>query len=136
MQGGGGPGGLLTKGQPNSNAFAATASYTIGPVIFGAVVSESWYQGNQQAATNASTTGVSLLVPGGVRGGQRRDIGVAAGATYSLAPGLSLFLSYYWAEARQRGVNFVTGGLNVGQATDVHNKLDSSVLAIGTAFAW
>ena len=136
VQGGGGPGGLLTKGQPNSNAFAATASYTIGPVIFGAVVSESWYQGNQQAATNASATGVSLLVPGGVRGGQRRDIGVAAGATYSLAPGVALFLSYLWSEARQRGVNQVTGGVNVGLASDVHNKLDQSVLAIGTSFAW
>ena len=78
VQGGGGPGALLTKGQPNSNAFAATASYTIGPVIFGAVVSESWYQGNQQAATNrprpaspcscraacaAASAGTSVLQP-------------------------------------------------------------------------
>ena len=136
VQGGGGPGGLLTKGQPNSNALAVTASYTIGPVIFGAVVSESWYQGNQAAATNRSATGVSLLVPGGVSGGQRRDIGVAAGATYSIAPGVALYLSYIWEEARQRGVNLVTGGSNVGLATDLHNKIDSSVLAIGTSFAW
>ena len=51
VPGGGGFGGLVTKGQPNANAFNATVSYTIGPVIVGAAFSESWYQGNQQAAT-------------------------------------------------------------------------------------
>ena len=59
VQGGGGPGGLLTKGQPNSNAFAATASYTIGPVIFGArcvreLVSGQPAGGDQRAPRRAS----------------------------------------------------------------------------------
>ncbi len=123
--GGGGAGGLLTRGQPNSNALVVGASYTIGPVIFGAHYLESWYQGNQTAATNAgpNTNSAAVLVPGGVRGGQRRDVGVAAGATYSLAPGVSLFASYICEEARQRGVNLLTGGSNVGLARDVHNKL-------------
>ncbi len=136
VQSGTGPGGLLTKGQPNSNALSLTASYTIGPVIFGADITGSWYQGNQQAATNRSATGASIIVPGGVTGGQRRDVGVAAGATYSLAPGVALFASYLWEEARQRGYNLVLGTSNVGGATDVHNKLDSSIFAIGTSFAW
>ena len=136
VQGGGGPGALLTKGQPNSNALTVTASYTIGPVIFGATGGASWYQGNQQAATNRSSTGVSMIVPGGVTGGQRRDLGFSAGATYSLAPGVSLFLSYLFEEARQRGANLLVGGNNVGLATDAHNKIDSSVLAFGTSFAW
>ena len=131
-----GYGGLLTKGQPNSNAYVVTASYTFGPIIFGAAFSESWYQGNQQAATNRSPTGASLLVPGGVTGGQRRDTGAAAGATYSLAPGVALYLSYLFEEARQRGANLLTGGNNVGLATDTHNKIDSSIVAIGTSFAW
>jgi hypothetical protein len=49
---------------------------------------------------------------------------------------VALYLSGVWEEARQRGVNLVTGGSNVGLATDVHNKLDQSVLAFGTSFAW
>ena len=134
--GGGGPAGLLTKGQPNSNAYNATVSYTIGPVIFGVSFLESWYQGNQQSATNRSATGVSLTVPGGVTGGQRRDLGFAAGGTYSLAPGVALYLSYIWNESRQLGYNQVTNTSNVGLATDAHNKLDGSVLAVGTSFAW
>ena len=136
IPGGGGPSGLLTKGQPNSAAYTVTASYTIGPVIFGAAFLEDWYQGNQQSATNASSTGVSLLVPGGVTGGQRRDMGVSAGGTYSLSPGVALYLSYIFTESRQRGYNFVTQASNVGLASDVHNKLDQSVLAVGTSFAW
>ena len=136
IQNGGGPGGLVTKGQPNSNAYSVTASYTIGPVIFGADLTESWYQGNQQSATNKSTTGVSLIVPGGVTGGQRRDIGVSVGGTYSLAPGVAIFVSYLWEEARQRGSNVLLGTSNVGLATDVHNKLDSSIFGVGTSFAW
>ena len=146
VQGGGGPGGLLAKGQPNSNAVAVTASYTIGPVIFGAAFAESWYMGNQNAATNRSVTGASLIVPGGVTGGQRRDLGVSVGGTYSLAPGIAIFTSYIWEEARQRGANLLTGGTNVGNVInttgnvgnvpDAHNKIDSSVFAVGTSFAW
>ncbi len=105
-------------------------------MIFGAVISESWYQGNQQAATNRNPNGVSMIVPGGITGGQRRDLGVAAGGTYSLAPGVSIYLSYVFEEARQRGANLLTGGTNVGLAADTHNKIDSSILALGTAFAW
>ena len=138
--GGGGAGGLLTRNQPNSNAYIVGATYAFGPVIFGAHFVESWYQGNQQAATNASTTGVPTIIPvGGVTGGQRRDLGVGAGATYSLAPGVSLYLSYIFEAARQRGVNLITGGSNVGNsasAGDPHNRLDESVLAVGTSFAW
>jgi hypothetical protein len=136
VQGGGGPGALITKGQPNSNAYAATASYTIGPVIVGAAIIESWYQGNQQAATNATTYGVRYT--SGVTGGQRRDLGVAVGATYSLAPGVAMYLSGVYSHARQSGYNFVTGGTNVGTGgtTDPNNTLSQSVVAFGTSFAW
>ena len=137
VQAGTGPGGLVTKGQPDSNAFAAGATYTVGPLIFGAVVSESWYQGSPNAATNTASQNVGAArITTGITGGQRRDVGVAAGGTYSVAPGVAVYLSYIWEEARQRGVNLVTGGLNLGGTTDVKNKIDSSVIAVGTSFAW
>jgi hypothetical protein len=136
VPGGGGFGGLVTHGQPDANAYSAAISYTIGSLVVGGSFSESWYQGNQQAATNQSTYGVPLT--GSVTGGQRRDTGAAVGATYSLAPGVALYLSGIWMEAHQRGFNFVTGAANVGSGstTDAHNKLDQSVLAFGTSFAW
>ena len=143
LQNGGGPGGLITADQPNANAYAVTASYTIGPVIFGAAFSESWYEGNPTAATNASSTfGATPIVTSlsQVTGGQRRDIGFAAGGTYSLAPGVALYLSYYFGEARQRGVNVLTGASEVGTVAAAgvsqHNKGDNSILGLGTAFAW
>ena len=138
VPGGGGPTGLITHGQPNSNAYAVTAQYTIGPVVAGVVFSESWYQGNQTAATNRNANGISVLTaPGAITGGQRRDTGFAFGATYSLAPGVALYLSGIWEEARQHGVNLVTGGVNAGTVgSDVHNKLDQSTVALGTSFAW
>ena len=138
VPGGGGFGGLITKGQPDANAYNVTASYTIGPVIFGAAFSESWYEGNQTAATNASSNvgGASPLTAGGVTGGQRRDTGFAAGSTYSLAPGVALYVSGIYMEARQRGFNFVTGASNVGGTRDLNNKLSQSVVAFGTSFAW
>ena len=131
VPGGGGYGGLLAQGQPNSNAFIVGASYTVGPVIFGAHYLRSQSQGDQATATNRSSTGVPLAL-GGVTGGQRVETGVAAGATYSLAPGLSLFASYVYEERKQNGFNFLTGQSN----NALGNKTSAQVFAVGTGFAW
>ena len=131
VPGGGGYGGLLTKGQSNSNAFIVGASYTVGPVIFGAHYLRSQSQGDQATATNRSATGVALAA-GGITGGQRMETGLAAGATYSLAPGLSLFASYVYNERKQNGYNFLTGQSNNAAG----NKTTAQVFAVGTGFAW
>ncbi len=131
VPGGGGYGGLLAKGQPNSNAFIVGASYTVGPVIFGAHYLRSTSQGDQATATNRNALGVPNAI-GSVVGGQRVETGVAAGATYSLAPGLSLFASYIYEERKQNGYNFLTGASNNAAS----NKVAGQVFAIGTSFAW
>ena len=133
VPGGGGYGGLLAKGQPSSNAFIVGASYTIGPVIVGAHALRSQSQGDQTTATGRNANGVpTVLAPGQIYGGQRVETGVAAGATYSLAPGLSLFASYLYAERKQNGFNFITGGANNVN----NNKVSAQVFALGTSFAW
>ena len=131
VPGGGGYGGLIARGQSNSSAFIVGASYTIGPVIVGAHVLRSYSQGDQATATNRSIFGAPLAA-GGVLGGQRVETGVAAGGTYSLAPGVSLFASYIYAERKQNGYNFITGTSNNG----LNNKVNGQVFAIGTSFAW
>ena len=128
---GGGYGGLLAAGQSNSQALIVGASYTIGPVIFGAHYLRSFSEGDQQTATNATIFGVPIPTTA-VHGGQRYEEGVAAGATYSLAPGIALYASGVWQERRQNGFNFLTGASN----NALNNKVSGSVLALGTSFAW
>ena len=79
-----------------------------------------------------------MPLTGAITGGQRRDQGFAAGATYSLAPGVALYLSGVYEHARQYGVNLVTGAANVGAGStvDVNNSISQSVVAFGTSFAW
>ena len=107
---GGGNGGLLAKGQPSSNALIVGASYAIGPVIFGAHYLRSFSMGDQTTATGVNSVGGA--VAGLASGGQRFETGAAAGATYTLAPGITLYASYIWEHRRQNGYNFYTGGQN------------------------
>lgn len=123
---GGGPGGLVPKGQPNSSAYIAGVSYTVGPVIVGASYIDSISTGDV-----ATATGIGLAA-GSRRGGQRREQGASAGGTYSIAPGLSLFLSYLYAQRKQNGFNFLTNA----SGSTAGNKINSQVLALGTSFAW
>ncbi len=140
VQAGGGYGALLAKGQPDSNALIVGASYAIGPVIFGAHYLRSFSEGDQVTATGVSTLGAP--VAGLVSGGQRFEEGAAAGATYTMAPGITLYLSYIWEHRHQNGFNFLAGTQNstiagaAGGVKGTGNTTDAQVLAIGTSFAW
>jgi predicted porin len=114
-----------TDGTPTENASAwmVGGTYTIGSLIVGASYLDSGSPGAQ---------GANNLAAGGH---QRREQGIAAGATYSLAPGLSLFLSYLWDQRKQNGYNFTIGSTTGTTATQ-NNKVSAQVLAIGTSFAW
>lgn len=130
---GGGYGGLVARGQPNAQALIVGGTYTIGPVIVGAHYLRSFSEGDQQTATGRSVFGAPVAFNGTtVAGGQRLEQGVGAGGTYSLAPGVAVYLSYIWEQRRQNGFNFLTGASN----SPAGNKVDGSVLAIGTSFAW
>ena len=115
---------LVPKGLGNTQAFLGGVSYTVGPVIVGAHY-------------------LQILSPGDVSnayfGRTRYEQGVAAGATYSLAPGLSLFASYLYSERKQSGFNFVTGqGVATGSpgGNQFSNKVTGQVFAVGTGFSW
>ena len=85
---------LLPKGLQQGKAWLVGASYSVGPIIFGA----SYYN-----YLSAGDLGNAYF------GRQRVEQGFAAGGTYSLAPGVSLFLSYLYGQRKQNGFNFVTG---------------------------
>jgi len=107
---------LLPKNAPNAEAWIVGASYTLGPVIVGASYFDFVSAGN--AVLSAT-------------GRQRRAQGIAAGGTYSVAPGLSLFASYLYGVHKQNGQNFVTGTLGPD-----HNRMTSQAFVLGTSFAW
>ncbi|WP_158742178.1 porin [Acidisphaera sp. L21] len=118
--------GLAPEGAKQSDAFIVGATYTIGPVIVGAS-----YMDENNVSQNASAV---------LQGRQLREHGVSAGGTYTLAPGVSLFLSYLWDERRQNGVNLVGNASAASGFTTINNnannKLSAQVLSIGTSFAW
>ena len=114
---------LVPKGLPDSEAALVGISYTFGPAIVGA-----HYIYNKSAGD----------VNNAFFGRQRTEQGIAAGATYSLAPGLSLFASYLYGERKQNGYNFITGQGVSGSAAGnpFANKITSQVFAVGTGFSW
>ncbi|MDT7952216.1 MAG: porin [Acetobacteraceae bacterium] len=115
----------LPSGLQGSNAWLAGASYTFGPVIVGA----SYF-----VSQSAGDLGNAFF------GRQRREVGVAAGGTYALAPGISIFLSYLYGERKQNGYDFVSGaGVSAATGaggTATGNKINVSGVSLGTAFSW
>ena len=114
----------VPRGLPHGEAWLIGASYTIGPIIVGAHYLD--YQ-------SAGDLGNSFF------GRERREHGVAAGGTYTVAPGLAIFLSYLYNERRQNGYNFLTGqGVGVGAAAGnaFSNKVTSNFISLGTSFTW
>jgi hypothetical protein len=111
-------------GLKNSAAFLVGASYTIGPIVVGAHYLNYIHAGD---------------IGNAVLGRQQREDGVAYGGTYSLAPGVSLFLSGLWMQRKQNGFNFLTGqGVTAAApgGNAYSNKVSSSLIAVGTSFSW
>jgi len=115
---------LAAKGVADGEAWLAGASYTFGPVIVGA---------HYLDYKSAGDTGNAVF------GRQRHETGLAVGATYSLAPGLSVFLSYLYTQRRQNGYNFTTGAGVTAAAPGGNpnsNKVIANLVSIGTSFSW
>ncbi len=117
---------LPARGAPSGEAWLVGVSYTVGPVIVGA-----HYLDYKSAGDNLN----------GILGRQRREQGIAAGATYSLAPGVSVFASYLWDQRKQNGFDFLTGqgvtATNIATGgTQTHNKVIGQVIGTGISFQW
>ena len=113
---------LQPAGAPDSFAWIAGASYTIGPVIVGG----SFFQYN---FAGASYTNLSAL---GRTVGQERDRGVAVGGTYSLVPGLDIFLDYLYGDRKESNYDL----LNSVVGSQANNAVHSQLLSIGTQLRW
>ena len=115
---------LVPKGLRPGEAWLVGASYTVGPVVFGA---------HYLQYLSAGDTGNAYA------GRNRREEGFAAGGTYSVAPGLSIFASYVWSQRQQSGYDFITGqGVSAATPTGTrfNNKVTGQVYTLGTSFSW
>jgi predicted porin len=63
--------------------------------------------------------------------GQEQNIGVAAGATYILTPGVKLFASYLYGTRHQGGYDYLTAA-----AGPAYNNTQAQVFALGTWLYW
>jgi len=109
--------GLETIAGGHTTAYVTGASYTIGPWIMGA----SYYGFDSSYLKDSSSTPVGAL----------HGYGIAAGGTYTIAPGASLFLEYLYGHQREDGYDLVSSA--VGTA---NNNTRAQAFGIGTALKW
>jgi predicted porin len=108
--------GLSATSAGHTTAYVTGASYTIGPWIMGA----SYYGFDSGFTRTTSLTGSAL-----------HGYGIAAGGTYTLAPGASVFLEYLYGHQRADGVDLVNGGASVD-----NNNTRAQAFGLGTALKW
>jgi hypothetical protein len=120
---------LEPDGGTHAVGWLAGAQYTMGPLVFGG----SFFRFNQtgdlpggiDAGSGATITSAGLTT------GQQQNDGVAAGATYTLVPGVNLFVDYLYGMRQQGGYDFQTG--NAGTA---NNNVQSQLFGVGTQIQW
>jgi hypothetical protein len=118
----------VAQGAAPGVAYEFGGSYTYGPLIVGANLYQYWYSnGSGPALQSGVPTGISPFL------GQERDTGVNVGATYSVAPGLALTLTYLWGEKKQNGRDFLIGNVN---AATVRPMTTTQGLGLGALFTW
>jgi hypothetical protein len=119
---------LDPKGAKDSFAWLVGTSYAIGPVIVGASYFDYQSAGNK---TGSVAQGGNPFV------GSRNEFGVAAGGTYSFAPGMNIFLSYLYGHRKESGVDLLTGVSSTATArVSTHNSTNAQGVSIGTQFRW
>ena len=109
--------GSISRGATGTTAYIGGGQYTVGPVVVGA----NYYGYNSGQYKSFG-------------GGEQQAWGIAAGGTYTLAPGASIFLDYLFGQQHARGVDLT--GFNSEVASNIHNKVRAEGVGLGAAFKW
>ncbi len=111
---------VMPQGGRPMTAWLVGGQYATGPIVVGASYFAYQYTGNfYGTATTKNTTGLET------------DTGLAAGGTFSVAPGLSFYLSYLYGQRHQLGFNF-----NTDEPGPANNNVNGQVFALGTVLKW
>jgi outer membrane protein OmpU len=120
---------LEPDGGSNAIGWLAGADYTMGPLVFGASFFRFDQTGDIPGGIDAGSG--ATITSAGLSSGQQQNTGVAAGATYTLVPGVNLFADYLYGYRRQGGYDFETG--NAGTS---NNYVQSQLFGVGTQIQW
>lgn len=112
---------LQPQGGRGTFAWLVGAEYATGPVIVGASYFQTQFAGNWSAGSSVART--------------ENDTGVAVGATYTVASGFELFLSYLYGTRHQAGWDFAADG-GAGAPGPGSNNTHAQIFALGTQLSW
>lgn len=115
---------LAPQGTSDALAYVVGASYTTGPIVFGASFYDYWSAGSKTAV---SAPGI----------GNRTEYGINVGGTYQLAQGVSLYLFGLYGARHEVGVDLLSGATGTA-AAPVRTNNNTRVVgaALGTLFQW
>jgi outer membrane protein OmpU len=120
---------LEPEGGSNAVAWMVGGMYTAGPLVVGASFFRTTQTGDIPGGIDTGSG--ATITSAGLTTGQQQNDGIAAGGTYTLVPGVNLFLDYLYGVREQGGYNFETG--NAGTA---NNRVQSQLFGIGTQIQW
>jgi len=120
---------LEPDGGTNAVGWLVGAQYTAGPLVVGASFFRFNQTGDLPGGTDAGRG--ATITPAGLTTGQQQNDGVAAGGTYTLVPGVSLFVDYLYGMRQQGGYDFETGDAGVA-----NNNVQSQLFGVGTQIQW
>ncbi|WP_284943783.1 porin [Acidisoma cladoniae] len=120
---------LEPEGGKAAVGWLAGAQYTMGPAVVGASFFRFDTTGDLPGGIDAGSG--ATITPAGLTTGQQSNTGVAVGGTYTLVPGVSLFVDYDYGFRKQGGYNFATG-----DAGNDHNYVQSQLFGVGSQIQW
>lgn len=121
--------GLEPDGGSKSVAWMLGAQYAVGPLIVGASFFRTTQTGDIPGGVDAGSG--AIITPAGLTTGQQQNDGIAAGGTYTLVPGVNLFVDYLYGIREQGGYDFETG-----DAGTANNRVQSQLFGVGTQIQW
>ncbi len=120
---------LEPDGGKSAIGWLGGAQYTAGPITFGASYFVFNTTGDLPGGIDSGSG--ATITSAGLTTGQQSNNGFAAGATYTLVPGVSLFLDYDYGWRHQGGYDFSTG-----KAGTEHNDTQAQLFGFGTQIQW
>jgi outer membrane protein OmpU len=119
-----GLGALAPQGSRNAFVYLVGTSYTAGPIIVGG----SFFQ--YISPGNGGST------PSLVQVGQLRERGLALGGTYTLIPGVGVFISYVYGDRKESGYDLIDGAVSTAATGTYGTATRAQALGSGFQIKW
>jgi outer membrane protein OmpU len=120
---------LEPDGGSNAIGVLVGLQYTNGPVTVGGSVFRFNTTGDLPGGIDSGSG--ATISSQGLTAGQQVNNGLALGGTYTLVPGVNLFVDYDYGWRYQGGYDFATGDAGVD-----NNRVQAQLFGVGTQIQW